>query len=159
MKILHTINTLPSGPASSLLLLELEQLSSELGKHLFLLGSHEGWCSSLLSQSFPRISIAIWIRYVSMFSGTNILISLILFNSAKDEKIQFKNKLHRTSQQTYELEMVKYFGGKKEEGGQRKCSPCKCRQPNRNGNGVRCVPRFCSLHLRDQNQVSAINSA
>lgn len=94
MKILHTVNTLPSGPASSLLLLELEQLSSELGKHLFLLESHAGWWNSLLSQSFPRISIAIWIRYVSMFSGTNILISLILLNSVKDEKIRFKNKSH-----------------------------------------------------------------
>lgn len=126
MKILHIINTLVSGPTSPLLLLELEQLASELGKHLFLLESHEGWHDSLLSQSFSRISIAIWIRYVSMFSGTNILMSLILFNSVKDEKIRFKNKLQRTFEKTYELEMVKYFGEKKEEGG-RRCSSLKCR--------------------------------
>lgn len=88
MKILHIINTLVLAPTSSLLLLELEQLSSELGKYLFLLEVHESWSNSLLSQSFPRISSAMWIRYVSMFSGTSFLISLTSFISVKDEKKQ-----------------------------------------------------------------------
>lgn len=131
MKILHIINTLVSGPTSSLLLLGLEQLASELGKHLFLLESHEGWHNSLLSQSFSRISIAIWIRYVSMFSGTNILMSLILFNSVKDEKIRLKNIIHRTFSKTHELEMVKYFGGKKGGGWPKKMFLFQCRHSYR----------------------------
>lgn len=135
MNILNIINTLVLGPtSSSLLLLELEQLSSESGKHLLLLESHEGWNNSLLSQSFSRISITIWIRYMSMFSGTNILINLILFNSVKEEKIRFKNKLHRTFQKTYELEIVKQFEHIKEEGGQRKCSSFKMRVSLQKGN-------------------------
>lgn len=102
IKVLHWINTLVFMLTSSLLLLASEQLSSELEKYLFLLESHADWHCILLSQSFSRISIAMWIRYVSMLSGTYILISLILFISVKDEKL-FKNKLHWPLLKTYKL--------------------------------------------------------
>lgn len=156
-KILHIINTLVSGPTSSLLLLGLEKLASELGKHLFLLESHEGWHNNLLSQSFSRISIAIWIRYVSMFSGTNILMSLILFNSVKrwkkkDLKIKYTEHLRKPMSWKWWNIL----------GGQRKCSSFQCHQSYRTETGwnVSLTPAPPTpFTYKIQNQVSVMDAA
>lgn len=68
----------------SLLFLKLPQLSAGLGRHLFLLESQGGWV--LPWDPLSRISIIMWMRYVSMFSGTNILMSLTLYMSVKGKK-------------------------------------------------------------------------
>lgn len=156
MKILHIINTLVLVSTSSLLLLEFEELSSGLGKHRFLMGSHEEWHRILWSPSFSRILIAMWIRYVSMFSGTYILIRLILFVSVKEFLKRFKSKLHRSLQKNLWAGNNEIFC--REEGGRwlEKMFLLQMPTPSQIGNGVStCPPHSCTPASKSQNQVSS----
>lgn len=58
----------------------------------------------------------------------------------KMKKKRFKNKIHRTSSKTHELEMVKYFGWPK------KMFLFPMPPVLQNGNGVKCVPYSCTSY-------------
>ena len=156
MKILHIINTLVLVSTSSLVLLEFDELSSGSGKHRFLLGSHEEWHCILWSPSFSRILIVMWIRYVSMFSGTYILIRLILCVSVKEFFKRFKSKSHRASQKNLWAGNNEIFC--RDEGGRwsEKMFLLQMPTPSQIGNGVSTHPlHSCTPASESQSQVSS----